>query len=207
MFRFTEIYYRTLSVRKTWRIFPSLMPQMFQSLSQRVECIPIFLRFQQVCIQKSKASVLSKSDDPVWSPGCVSPQVESKDGTVLPIFDPVWSPLIRSARIIQTIAEPKLELSRLTKWSPVIFLALPVLPRKFCSAPLESEFVLPFNLAAQKKRVFESMLVAQPTKEYRCRSMCFVHSKQSHRRKTENLLEFLNGNSLVCLITERRENN
>lgn len=178
---------------------------MFQSLSQRVECIPIFLRFQQVCIQKSKASVLSKSDDPVWSPGCVSPQVESKDGTVLPIFDPVWSPLIKSARIIQTIAEPKLELSRLTKWSPVIFLALPVLPRKFCSAPLESEFVLPFNYAAQKKRVFESMLVAQPTKEYRCRSMCFVHSKQSHRRKRDREPSRIPKRKFVSLFNHRKK--
>ena len=48
--------------------------------------------------------------DPVWSP---CKQVESNDGTVLPKFDPVWSPQI------QPNAEPKLELSRVTKWSTV----------------------------------------------------------------------------------------
>ena len=58
--------------------------------------------------------------DQVWSPGCLNPRVESNDGTVLLKFDPVWSPQIRSAKIIQPKAEPKLELSRLTKWSTVL---------------------------------------------------------------------------------------
>lgn len=91
----------------------------------------------KACIQKTIAWVLSKSSDPVCSPGCLNTRVESNDGTVLPKFGPVWSPRIRSAKMIQTTPGPKLELSRLschdvnlTKWSPVIILALPVLPRK-----------------------------------------------------------------------------
>ena len=84
MFRFTitELTYKTLSVRKVWRSFPSLLPQM---------------------------SRLSRSD-PVWSP---CKRVESNDGTVLPKFDLVWSPQI------QPNAEPRLELSRVTKWNTV----------------------------------------------------------------------------------------
>jgi len=54
------------------------------------------------------------------SPGCLNPRVESNDGTVLPKFDPVWSPQIRSAKIIQPKAEPKIELPRLTKWNTVL---------------------------------------------------------------------------------------
>ena len=51
MFRFTitELKYRTLCVRKTWRSFLSLLPQM-SHLSQSVEGKMIFWR-------------------PVWSPG------------------------------------------------------------------------------------------------------------------------------------------
>ena len=68
MFRFTitELKYRTLSVRKTWRSFPSLLPQM-SHLSQSITGKMIFWRLDQV-----------------WSPGCLSPRVESNDGTVLP---------------------------------------------------------------------------------------------------------------------------
>ena len=99
LFRFTitELKYRTLSVRKTWRSFPSLLLQM-SHLSQSAKGKMIFWRLH-----------------PVWSPGCLSPQVESNDGTVLPELDPVWSQQIRSAKIIQPNAEPRVELSRLTK--------------------------------------------------------------------------------------------
>ena len=91
---------------------------------------------------------------------------------------------IRSAKlvIIQPNAVPKQKLSQLTKWSPIIILALPLLLRKYCSVPLESKCVLPCNLSAQKNRVFKGMLVAQ-SREHHCRNVCFVHSKQSHCRK------------------------
>lgn len=197
MFRFTitELKYRTLCVRKTWRSFLSLLPQM-SDLSQTVKGKMIFWRL-----------------DPVWSLGCLSPRVESNDGTVLPKFDPVWSPQIRSDKItqpelsrltkwstvlpkfnpvcspqirstiiIQPNVKPKLKLPRLTKWSPIIILALPLLLRKCCSIPSKSECVLPRNLGIQKNRVFKGMLVAQ-SREHHCRNKCFVHFKQSHRRK------------------------
>ena len=100
MFRFTitELKHRTLCVRKTRRSFLSLLPQM-SHLSQSVQGQMIFWRL-----------------DPVWSPGCLNPRVKPNDGTVLPKFDPVWSLQIRSAKIIQPKGEPKLELTRLTKW-------------------------------------------------------------------------------------------
>ena len=94
MFRFTitELTYKTLSVRKAWRSFPSLLPQMSR-LSQ-----------------SAKGKLTFWPLDPVWSP---CKRVESNDGTVLPKFDPVWSPQI------QPNAEPRLELSRVTKWNTV----------------------------------------------------------------------------------------
>ena len=108
-----------------------------------------------------------------------------------PKFDPVWSPQmseIRSAKlvIIQPNAVPKQKLSRLTKRSPIIILALPLLLRKYCSVPLESKCLLPCNLSAQKNRVFKGMLVAQ-SREHRC-------SNPIAGRETENLLEFLKRN-------------
>lgn len=184
MFRFTitELKYRTLSVRKTWRSFPNLLPQM-SYLSQSVKGKMIFQRL-----------------DPVWSPGSVSPRVKSNDGTVWPKFDSVWSPQIRSAKIIQPNAMPKLKLPRLTKWSPIIILALPLLLRKCCSVPLESECVFPCNLGTHKKRVFKGMLVSQ-FREHRCRNKCFVHSKQSHRRKRNREPSRILKRKLVCLYS------
>lgn len=223
MFRFTitELKYGAVSVRKTWRSFPSVLPQMCH-LSQSVIGKMIVLRL-----------------DPVWSPGCHSPRINSNDGTVLPKFDPVWSPLIRSAKIIQPNAEPKLELSRLTnwitvlpkfnpvcspqirsaiiiqpnampklklprltiKWSPIMISALPLLLRKCCSVPLESKSVLPCNLGAQKNRLFEDMLVAQSRT-----NVLFILSNPIVGRGTENLLEFLKENYFVCTVIERKEN-
>ena len=60
--------------------------------------------------QSAKGKLTFWPLDPVWSP---CKRVELNDGTVLPKFDPVWSPQI------QPNAEPKLELSRVTKWSTV----------------------------------------------------------------------------------------
>ena len=70
MFRFTitELKYRTLCVRKTWRSFLSLLPQM-SHLSQSVKRKMIVWRL-----------------DPVWSPGCPNPQVESNDVKLILIF-------------------------------------------------------------------------------------------------------------------------
>ena len=126
-----------------------------------------------------------------------------------PKFDPVWSPQmseIRSAKlvIIQPNAVPKQKLSRLTKWSPIIILALPLLLRKYCSVPLESKCVLPCNLSAQKNRVFKGMLVAQ-SREHRCRNACFVHSKQSHRRKRNREPSRIPKTKLVRLYYHRKK--
>ena len=179
--------------------------------------------------------------DPVWSPGCLSPRVESKDATVLPKSDPVWSPQIRSAKIIQPNAEPTVELSRRTKWStvlpkfnpvcspqirsaiiiqpnampklklprltkcsPIIILALRLLLRKCCSVPLECECVLPCNLGSQKNRVFKGMLVAQ-SREHCCRNKCFVHSKQSYRRKRNREPSRIPKRKLVRLYCQRKK--
>ena len=60
--------------------------------------------------QSAKGKLTFWPLDPVWSP---CKRVKSNNGTVLPKFDPVWSPQI------QPNAEPKLELSRVTKWSTV----------------------------------------------------------------------------------------
>ena len=226
MFRFTitELKYRTLCVRKTWRSFLSLLPQM-SHLSHSVKGKMIFWRL-----------------DPVWLPGCLNPRVESNDGTVLPKFDPVWSPQIRSAKTIQPKAEPKLDLTRLTKWSkvlskfnpvctpeissaiiiiqpnampklklprltewrPIIILALPLLLSKCCSIPSKSECVLPCNLGAQKNRVFKGMLVAQ-SREHRCRNKCFAHSKQSYRRNRNREPSRIPKRKLVCLYCQRKK--
>ena len=69
MFRFTitELKYRTLCVRKTWRSFLSL-PQM-SYLSQSIKGKMIFWRL-----------------DPVWSPGCLNPRIESNDLKLIFIF-------------------------------------------------------------------------------------------------------------------------
>ena len=56
-FMITELKYRTLCVRKTWRSF---VPQM-SNLSQGVKGKMIFWRL-----------------DPLWSPGCPNPRVESE---------------------------------------------------------------------------------------------------------------------------------
>ena len=83
--------------------------------------------------------------DPVWSPGCLNPRVESNDGIVLPKFDPVWSPQIRSAKIIQQKAEPKLELSRLKKWNTVLPTFNPV-----CSPEIRSGIIMqPYKANAE----------------------------------------------------------
>ena len=126
-----------------------------------------------------------------------------------PKFDPVWSPQmseIRSAKlvIIQPNAVPKQKLSRLKKWSPIIILALPLLLRKYRSVPLESKCVLPCNLSAQKNRVFKGMLVAQ-SREHRCRNACFVHSKQSHRRKRNREPSRIPKTKLVRLYYHRKK--
>ena len=130
MFRFTitELKYRTLCVRKTWRSFLSLLPQM-SHLSQSVKGKMIFWRL-----------------DPVWSPDSLKPRVESSEGTVLPKFDPVWSPHIRSPKIIQPKAEPKLELSRLTKWSKVLSKFNPV-----CSPEIRSAIIIQPNTMPKLK--------------------------------------------------------
>ena len=60
--------------------------------------------------QSVKGKMIFWHLDQVWSPGCLSPRVESNNSTVLPKFDPVWSPQVGSAKIIQPNAEPKLEL-------------------------------------------------------------------------------------------------
>ena len=101
MFQFTitELKYRTISIWKTWQSFPSLLPQM-SNLSRSV-----------------KGKLIFWSLSPFWSPGCLSPRVESNDSTVLSKFDPLWSPQIRSAKIIQLNTQPKLELSWLKEWS------------------------------------------------------------------------------------------
>ena len=187
--------------------------------------------------QSAKGKLTFWPLDPVWSP---CKRVESNDGTVLPKFDPVWSPQIqpnaepklelsrvtkwstvfpkfdsvwspqmsefRSAKlvIIQPNAVPKQKLSRLTKWSPIIILALPLLLRKYRSVPLESKCVLPCNLSAQKNRVFKGMLVAQ-SREHRCRNACFVHSKQSHRRKRNREPSRIPKTKLVRLYYHRKK--
>ena len=61
-------------VRKTWRSFLSLLALM-SHLCQSVKGKMIFWRL-----------------DPVWPPGYLNRRVESNDDTVLPKFDPVWSP-------------------------------------------------------------------------------------------------------------------
>ena len=70
MFRFTitELKYRTLRVRKTWRSFLSRLPQT-SHLAQSVKRKMIFWRL-----------------DPVWSPGCLNPRVESNDVKLIFIF-------------------------------------------------------------------------------------------------------------------------
>ena len=206
------------------RSFPSVLPQMLH-LSQSVIGKMIVLRL-----------------DPVWSPCCLSPRIQSNDGTVLPKFDPVWSVQIRSAKIIQPNAEPKLELSRLIKWStvlpkfnsvcspqmrsaiiiqpnampklklprltikwsPIMISALPLLPTRCCSVPLESKSVLPCNLGARKNRVFKDMLVTQ-SREHLCRKKCFVHSKQSHRRKRDREPSRIPKRKLLRLYCHRKK--
>lgn len=61
-----------------------------------------FWRLEQVCMQKTIASVFLNGNDSVWSPDRLTPRAESNDGTVLPQFDPVWSPRIRSAKMNPT---------------------------------------------------------------------------------------------------------
>ena len=75
--------------------------------------------------------------DPVWSCGCLNPRVESNDGTVLPTFNQVCSPEIRSA-IMQPNAMPKLKLPRLTKWNTVFPTFNPV-----CSPEIRSAIMQP----------------------------------------------------------------
>ena len=130
MFRFTitELKYRTLCVRKTWRSFLSLVALM-SHLCQSVKGKMIFWRL-----------------DPVWSPGYLNRRVESNDGTVLPRFDPVWSPQIRSAKIIQPKAEPKLELPRLIKWNTVLPTFNPV-----CSPEIRSAIIMHPNAMPKLK--------------------------------------------------------
>ena len=64
----TELKYRALCVRKTWRSFLRLLPQM-SNLSQSVKGKMIFWRL-----------------DPLWSPGCPNPRVESNDVKLIFIF-------------------------------------------------------------------------------------------------------------------------
>ena len=64
----TELEYRALCVRKTWRSFLRLLPQM-SNLSQSVKGKMIFWRL-----------------DPLWSPGCPNPRVESNDAKFIFIF-------------------------------------------------------------------------------------------------------------------------
>lgn len=122
----------------------------------------------------------------------------------MPKFNPVCSPQIRSTIIIQPNAKPKLKLPRLTKWSPIIILALPLLLRRCCSLPSKSECVLPRNLGVQKNRVFKDMLVAH-SREHRCRNKCFVHSKQSHRRKRNREPSRIPKRKLVPLYCQRQK--
>ena len=84
--------------------------------------------------------------DQVWSPGCLYPRIESNDATVLPKFDPVWSPEIRTAKIIQPKAEPKLELLRLTKWRTVLPKFNPV-----CSPEIRSAIIIQPNAMPKLK--------------------------------------------------------
>ena len=79
--------------------------------------------------------------DPVWSPSCFSPLVESNDGTILPTFDPVWPQQIRSAKIIQSNAEPKLE--RLSQWSTVLLKFNPVCLPQIRSAIIIQQNAMP----------------------------------------------------------------
>ena len=129
MFQFTitELKYRTISIWKTWQSFPSLLPQM-SNLSRSVKGKLIFWSLSPFwspgClsprVESNDSTVLSKFDplwSPFWSPGCLSPRVESNNSTVLSKFDPLWSPQIRSAKIIQLNTQPKLELSWLKEWS------------------------------------------------------------------------------------------
>ena len=67
-FAITELKYRTLCVRKTWRSFESLLPQMSR-LSQSVKGKMTFWYL-----------------DPVWSPACPNPRVESNDVKRIFIF-------------------------------------------------------------------------------------------------------------------------
>ena len=221
MFRFTitELTYKTLSVRKVWRSFPSLLPQMSR-LSRSGKGKLTFWPLDPVwspCkrVKSNDGTVLPKFD-PVWSPQIqpnAEPKLElsrvTKWSTVFPKFDSVWSPKMsefRSAKlvIIQPNAVPKQKLLRLTKWSPIIILALPLLLRKYSSVPLESKCVLPCNLSAQKNRVFKGMLVAQ-SREHRCRNACFVHSKQSHRRKRNREPSRIPKTKLVRLYYHRKK--
>ena len=64
----TELEYRAFCVRKTWRSFLRLQPQM-SNLSQSVKGKMIFWRL-----------------DPLWSPGCPNPRVESNDAKLIFIF-------------------------------------------------------------------------------------------------------------------------
>ena len=64
----TELKFRALCVRKTWRNFLRLLPQM-SNLSQSGKGKMIFWRL-----------------DPLWSPGCPNPRVESNDAKLIFIF-------------------------------------------------------------------------------------------------------------------------
>ena len=64
----TELKYRALCVRKTWRSFLRLLPQM-SNLPQSVKGKITFWRL-----------------DPLWSPGCPNPRVESNDVKLIFIF-------------------------------------------------------------------------------------------------------------------------
>ena len=64
----TELKYRALCERKTWRSFLRLLPQM-SNLSQSVKGKMIFCRL-----------------DPLWSRGCPNPRVESNDLKLIFIF-------------------------------------------------------------------------------------------------------------------------
>ena len=64
----TELEYRALCVRKTWRSFLRLLPLM-SNLSQSVKGKMIFWHL-----------------DPLWSPGCPNPRVESNDAKPIFIF-------------------------------------------------------------------------------------------------------------------------
>ena len=114
-----------------------------------------------------------------------------------------YSPLFETIRTIRDYSRFGFSRHpRQTKRSPIIILALPLLLRKCCSVPLES--VLPCNLGAQKNRVFKGMLVAQ-SREHRCRNKCFVHSRQSHRRKRNRGPSRIPKRKLVRLYCKRKK--